>query len=117
MYKTEFCCEMYFKVLPTFLALSMIKFRCRNNKMPVVLHSQNAIENTVCTLCNINDTADEFHVILKCSFFQEERLKLLGKRVFTPANMFSLKSVMCSKSSKKLSDLSRFMRIVMSCFK
>ena len=56
--------------------------------MPAVLHNQNDLEIAVPTLCNINDAADEFHVIWKYSLFQEECLKLLGKRIFTPANMF-----------------------------
>ena len=118
MYKTKFSGESYLKVLPIFLALSMLKFRCRNCKIPAVLHNQNAFENPVCTFCNNNDTTDEFHVILKCSFFQDERKKkLLGKSVFEWANIYSLKSIMCSNDSKKLSGLNRFIRIVTSGYK
>ena len=117
LYKSMFCSEKYIKILPTFLAITMLKFRCRNTKLPAVLHMQNALESPICTLCNDNVTADEFHVLLKCSFFREERKKLLGKYVFTLANVYTLASLMTTKNSARLTDLGRFIRIIMSCYR
>ncbi len=93
MYKTNFYSETFLRKLPTFLAINMLKFRCRNNKIPATLHGQNAMENPICTLCNSN-TTDEFHVILKCSFYRDERKKFLGKHVFAPANIYTLARIM-----------------------
>ena len=115
LFKTNFCSEEYIRKLPICLGITMFKFRCRNSKFPAVLHVQNALENPMYSLCNDNDRADEFHLLLKCSYFREERKKLLGKYAFTFANVHTLASIMNTKNCARLTDLSRFIRIIMSC--
>ena len=80
LFKSMFECELYIKKLPTFLAISLMKFRCRNTKLPVVkLRYDNLVYSPECTLCDSGEIGDEFHVLLKCPFLKEERRKLLGK--------------------------------------
>ena len=60
----------------------MLKFRTRNLYLPVArLYYNNKTENvfdqTQCPLCN-ELCADEFHYILKCANFKNERKKYFG---------------------------------------
>ena len=62
----------------------MAKFRCRSNKIPVsVVRYDNDFENDKkCTLCNIDTTCDELHLLFQCKFFENERFIYLGSRRF-----------------------------------
>ena len=106
-----------FKKLPTFAALTMLKFRCRNNKLPAVICNQINGENQICSLCDRNDAGDEFHVLLVCPFFRDERKKLLAKYVFLNPNTQTIACIMSTKSRVKLMDLIKFVRIIMSCYR
>lgn len=118
LFKLGFTSEKYLKKLPTFLAINMLRFRCRNTKLPVVSHNfDRVLESPKCSLCNANEIGDEFHFILKCEFFREERKNLLGKYVIRGANSVVLTNIMCTQNVRKLVNLSRFMRIIMSCFR
>ena len=95
----------------------MLEFWCRNNKLPAVIYYQNNDENQICSLCDHNDVGDEFHVLLVCPFFRDERKKLLGKYVFLNPNTKTIACIMSTKSRVKLMDLSKFVRIIMSCYR
>ena len=99
------------KKLPTFAALTMLKFRCRNNKSPAVICNQNNGENQICSLCDRNDVGDEFHVLLVYPFLEMNVKKLLGKYVFLNPNTPTVACIMSTKSRVKLMDLSKFVRI------
>ena len=115
LYKVDFECERYLKELPTFLAISMLKFKCRNVKLPVVVRQYDyTLDSNICTLCDSNDVADEFHVLLKCTFFNDERKKLLGKSVFRHANTLLFSEIMNTNDTGKLANLGRFMKIIAS---
>ena len=55
----------------------MSKFRCRNTKIPVViLGYANSIirhEDRKCTSCTLEEIGDEFHYVLICPLFQQQR--------------------------------------------
>ena len=73
-----------------------------------------AVVSNKCDLCNANDIADEFHVLLKCTFFNDERKKLLGKSQFRHTNTLLFSQIMNTSNSKKLVNLGRFMKIIAS---
>ena len=60
--------------LPISLRIRMIKFRCRNNKLPIELGSYSNIprENRFCTKCNLDVLGDEFHVLFVSPFFTKK---------------------------------------------
>ena len=100
------------------LASSMLKFRTRNSPPPITKHylKKNDAKNTLidkqCPLCDDN-TADEFHYIMKCKYFVSERNKLLSKQI-SPININHFNAIMngFNKNNLKVKNLARFMRII-----
>ena len=64
-----------------------------------------------CTLCQINEVEDDFHYVLKYLFFAEERMLLLGKRIFTHPSTFTFNHVM-NASGTKLLQLSKLIQVL-----
>jgi len=60
----------------------IIKFRIRNNRLPVEVGCWTNInyEDRQCELCDPNCAGDEFHYILECSYFNCERNKIIESR-------------------------------------
>ena len=83
----------------------MLKFRCRNVKLPVEKHSYDSDNSELCTLCDLNEVADEFHVVLRCHFFTVERQNLLCKRNFCNCNVYMFIRMMNPKSARTTLDL------------
>ncbi len=75
------------------------------------------VESKRCTLCDTGDTCDEIHLLFKCSFLYTERENLLGRRVFSNINIYTIQKFLSTKSKKNLLKLARFMTIIMSLFK
>ena len=90
MFKLNFERENYLISLPLALWIPLYIFRCRNHKIPVEKFRQNSEDRNLryCTLCHINEVGDEFHYVLKCPFFADQRMLLLGKRLFTHLSIF-----------------------------
>ena len=113
MLKLNFDIEKYLISLPSALWIPLCKFRCRNHKLPVEKFRQNSEDRNLryCTLCHINEVGNEFHYVLKCPFFAEQRLLLLCKRTFTHPSIFTFNHVM-NASGTKLLKLSKLMQII-----
>ena len=96
------------KNLPTFLAITQLKFRCRNTKLPVV---RSRYSNS-CTLCDSGQIGTEFHGLLNCELFKEERRILLGKERFQHAYMLHFSEIMNYDSKNPIKKLARFVRTI-----
>ena len=83
MFNLIFERENYLISLPPALWIPLCKFRCRNHKLPVEKCRHNSED----------EVGDEFHYVLKCTFFAEQRLLLLGKRIFTHPSTFTFNHV------------------------
>ena len=66
--------------------INLCKFRCRNTKIPVVIGGfsnrntpSTPYENRLCEICDMNVIGDEYHYILICPTFQEQRNKYLSE--------------------------------------
>ena len=94
----------------------MVRFRCRNNKLPVSrsLFVPDIDQN--CNLCNRGNLCDEVHVLLECDYFCNDRLLLLGKRNFRHINCLTLTDVLNGKMGRKIYNLAKFMCVIMSAF-
>ena len=117
LFKSTFSCELYIKKLPTFLAITLMKFRCRNTKLPVFKNRYDPLHSTSCTLCDSGQIGDEFHVLLNCEFFKEERKIMLGKERFQHANMLLFSEIMNYNSEIKIRKLARFVRTISLVYK
>jgi hypothetical protein len=74
IFKDTFGFEDYFNILNEKDFLIFCKFRAVNHRLPIECGKWKNLEreNRMCNLCN-SDIGDEFHYILKCSFFENER--------------------------------------------
>ena len=95
------------------LWVPLYKFRCRNHKLPIEKFGPSSEDRNsrYCTLCHINEVGNEFHYVLKCPFFAERRMLLLGKRLFTHLLIFTINQVMIV-SGTKLLKLPKLIQII-----
>ena len=63
-----------------------------------------------------NDIGDEFHYLLVCPLFQEDRCNLLKPFYYQRPNILKFKSLMTSTNKKVLSNLAKFVNIIMNKF-
>ena len=113
---TEF--ESYLKLIPKQLYISLIKFRTSNHKLPVEVGrwKNTHYADRKCSLCNKNDIGDEFHYLLTCPFFQADRCYLFKSFFYRRPNILKLKALLTSTNKKVLSNLSKFVKIIMNKF-
>jgi hypothetical protein len=118
LYKSDFVLEQYLINLPWFLANSMLKFRTRNSPPPIAKrymkknYSENDFTNKQCPLCNDN-TADEFHFIMKCEHFAADRKQYISKPT-VPMNVNTFNTIMNVSNMSMAKNLARFMRKIIS---
>ena len=118
MFKTNFKFEEYIDKIDVKDRISLSKFRCRNNYLPIVKFTYTKVEeDKYCTLCNSRETGDEIHYLFKCTALNEERKKCFNKEHFRHVNIFTVSNIMNCKSASKLKKLSKFAKVIMSKFK
>ena len=75
--------------------------------------------NRVCMLCDMGDKGDSFHYLFNCSFFHKDREKFI-KNYIDNSRLSSastkIKILMSSSDPVQLTNLSRFVTIVMNHF-
>ena len=113
MFKKKFERENYLISLTPALWIPLCKFGCRNHKLPDEKFRQNSedIDLKYCFLCHINEVGDEFHYVLKCPFFAEQRMLLLANAYSHIPRFFNFNHVM-NASGTKLLKLSKLMQII-----
>ena len=80
----QITCNSEFSIQPflKFLVKSMIRlarFRARSNKLPLTMHLRRGGEFAnapICMECDLDETCDEFHLLLRCTRFSAERARL-----------------------------------------
>lgn len=111
--------EEYLLILPMGKYIPLIKYRTANHFLPVeTLRWQGIdISERKCTLCNTRDTADEFHYLLICKHFDDQRKQYIKPYYYRRPNVLKYKELFSLKSPVKLSKLSKFVSIIMKEFK
>ena len=96
----------------------MIMLRTANFKLPTETGrwSNVPIHERKCNLCVKNDLGDEFHYLLTCPFFKNDRKELLKPYYFTRPNIIKYKELLTSRNKMVLIKLSKFMNIIISQF-
>ena len=79
MFKSEWNFENFLDILPFKLRKYYCKMRMSNHRLPVEIGRQEGISlnDRKCLLCNLNEIGDEYHYIMKCPFFLNDRRKYL----------------------------------------
>ena len=107
--------KSYLLKLPDYLLYPLSAIRLGRNRLPGVIgrHKNVELEERYCKLCEKNDVGDEFHYLLECPVFKEERLKFLGRYFCHHPNMFKFSCAMRPISLKKLKNLAQFCRVIL----
>ena len=114
MFKTLYKYEPYLTILPVILAKRLVKFRTTNNNLPVnILRFENTPRNErLCSKCSLNDIGDEFHYILCCPHFTQQRKQCIPRYYFTRPNTIKFHQLFSTTSKKKLLQLAHFVSII-----
>lgn len=118
LFKVDICCEKYISILSGSMLFTMLKFRTANHKLPVEVGRWNNTEliDRKCNLCQLNDIGDEFHYLLVCRFFNNERKLYVSQYYYRSPNIIKFKELLQTQSEMKLKRLSKFMKVIMNQF-
>jgi hypothetical protein len=90
--------------------VELCSFRTANHKLPIEIGRWNNTNrnNRICGHCNKNDLGDEFHNILNCPFFEQDRNIYIPKYYYSRPNVLKYKLLLSSKKKSELIKLSKF---------
>jgi hypothetical protein len=115
IFKVDFGFEDYLLQLSPCLRKCLTRFRCRNHRLPV--ESARNIDRLyrTCTLCELHETGDEFHYILKCPALAEDRRKYVKRYYYVKPSTVTFNLLLNSKG-KRLVNLVIFVKIILAKF-
>ncbi|MEW8548531.1 MAG: reverse transcriptase family protein [Candidatus Thiodiazotropha sp.] len=119
LFKNDIGLESYITILHGSSLFNMFRFRTSNHNLPV---ETGRWENIIladrkCQLCQKNDIGDEFHYLLICPYFNDERKKSINQYFFKRPNILKFSELLNMKNETKLIKLSSFMRHIMNVLK
>ena len=85
--KTHFAYSKYLTILPERLSLKLLAFRTRNHRLPVEVDrwARKSFAERKCKHCN--EVGDEFHYLLKCDLFTDDRKSLIKQYYYRRPNV------------------------------
>ena len=118
LFKDSIYQEKYLSILNITLAKIMLRFRSGNHKLPIEVGRWNdtALATRKCRLCQSSNIGDEYHYILECSFFHDERKRLISQYYYKRPNIIKFKQLLTTENESKLTRLAKFMKLIMSHF-
>ena len=125
LFKDTISFEHYIGVLNLRYVISLARFRCRANELPIskFLRDNNyqidGLDLPLCGLCNAG-IADEFHYLLVCAHFDQQRCIYVKRYFYTRPNILKLKALFSVKRIRELTNLAKFCEEIMrslSCLK
>ena len=116
--KAELAFEIYLTKFPKKIYLPLLKFRTSNHKLPVERGrwENKPYNERVCTICHRNTLGDEFHYILECDAFKEDRKILIKQYFYKHPNILKYKELMSSTNEPTVKNLSKFAYLIMKKF-
>ena len=93
LFKNNIKQEQYIINLNGSLLYTMVRFRKANHKLPIETGRWNNIDlpERKCELSTENDLGDEYHYLLRCSFFKKERRAYIDPYFYTCPNILKFK--------------------------
>ena len=112
-FKSSFEQSSYIRILPLKLCKVFLAFRTRNHRLSVETGSWRSIKHKerMCHFCN-QDIGDEFHTIMSCQKFKDERIKFLKPYYYRHPNVLKFSSLMNTTNIKQLTQLCYFIKII-----
>ena len=89
---------------------TLTRFRCsaHNLHIEVGRHHNIPRSNRLCTCCSLNHIENEYHFILICPMYREQRLKFLPKFAYSWPNIQKIVKIFKSQKKKHCINLSLF---------
>lgn len=114
IFKETFHMNNYFTFLTNRECKILTKFRTRNHRLPVEIGRWTGIplNERKCWLCK-GEAGDEYHYILKCSFFNNQRKKFVKPYYYRSPNTFKLKLLMNENNKTIMKNLCVFIDHIM----
>ena len=111
--------ENYLKLLPRALYLNIFRLRTTNHRLPIEIGRWQsiALNERKCKLCDLNELGDEFHYLLVCPFFSVKRRQLIDSYYIRRPNISKYIAVLNNQTTGVLTNLSRFIGIILKQFK
>ena len=117
LYKNVVGLERYILVLDPLLRNSLCKYRCGNHNLPISSGRYLTVPTPrICNLCDLQDQGDEFHYILVCPAFKQHRDTYIANYYSSRPNTMKLYQLFNTNSIRKITNLARFCKIIMSYF-
>ena len=118
IFKNSLQFETYLTTLTYKQATNLCRFRCGNNKLPIVVGRFNGTARTerYCELCCTNSIGDEFHYIFQCKTFEKDRSIYINAKFSKHPNTLAMEKLFSSKDHLTLSNLAKFCCIIMGKF-
>ena len=105
----------YFYVIPNYFCKIITSFRTRNHRFPVEVGRWTGVplNDRKCELCEDNEIGDEFHYLLSCQYFKNDRKHFLKQYYYTNANIIKFSQLLNTGNKSQLVKLCKFLDIVM----
>ena len=115
--KNEFHQAQYVKLLTPYSCKKLLAFLTRNHNLPIEIGRWQNIpaDERKCQFCQ--DLGDEYHYLLECPLFLDERKKYISRYIYTNPSMIKLIELIQTEDKLKLKKLSVFCDHIMRYFK
>ena len=112
IFKTHFGQSKYISTLPRSQCKSLIRFRTRNHKLPVEVGRWKSVplNERLCIYCN--ELGDEFHYLMSCKHFEDERKQCLKSYFYKRPNIIKFEQLLNLQDDKQLKKLCRFINVI-----
>ena len=112
IFKTHFGQSKYISTLPRSQCKSLIRFRTRNHKLPVEVGRWKSVplNERLCIYCN--EPGDEFHYLMSCKHFEDERKQCLKSYFYKRPNIIKFEQLLNLQDDKQLKKLCRFINVI-----
>ena len=106
--------EPYLDIVDSKYAIILCEFRITNHRLPIELGRWQNIErnNMICLLCDTNTIVDEFHYILQCPYFEQNRKNLIPSNFRTRPNVLTFKNIMTVTKKSDLLKLCKMIKVI-----
>ena len=114
IFKQNINLESYITALPRRVFIPIIKFRTCKYKLPIETGRWHDVpyNERKCTLCNQNELGDDFHYLMKCSFFETKRKALLRPIYYNRPYIIKFQDLLNCNRKTILTKLSKFMKVI-----
>ena len=114
IFKNQFGLNNYFLKLNNKQCRILTAFRTRNHKLPVETGRWNntPLSERICHLCQ-TEVGDEFHFVLKCNFFNDQRTRYIKPYYRNRPNVCKMSELLNHPDQTVLQNLTSFVEIIM----